>query len=415
MKNKTFLIGILALFIAFPTMAQFKFSGEFRPRTENNHGLKSLVDVDQKAKLLTTQRTRLNLNFKAEGITTKLVLQDVRLWGAQRQLVGNEMNGVSIHEAWGEAGLSDNFALRLGRQGVVYDNQRKFGSVGWAQQGRSHDLALLKYNGIVEVHLGLAYHESGMRGGFYNGPDAYKFMQFVWLSKKAGNLKISLLALNNGLPKDITDDQGEITSQDIIYTKTLGPNLVYNRNNLTASGNFYYQTGTLLNGNSLSAFEYMLQVDLKALDKLSVGISYEVLSGTNAESEDAASRSFTPFYGTNHKFNGHMDYFYVGNHGGSVGLNDLTGRLKLAVGKVKLGLDLHGFWSFAPIAGINETYLGTELDLSANIPINRAVSMVAGYSHLFATDAMEVLKGGSADETQNWAWVMFTFKPTFYE
>ena len=39
--------------------------------------------------------------------------------------------------------------------------------------------------------------------------------------------------------------------------------------------------------------------------------------------------------------------------------------------------------------------------------------MVVGYSQLFATDAMVALKGGSAEETQNWAWVMFTFKPEF--
>ena len=51
MNNKSFIIGVLVFFVAFPTMAQFKLSGEFRPRTENNHGLKSLVDVDQKAKM----------------------------------------------------------------------------------------------------------------------------------------------------------------------------------------------------------------------------------------------------------------------------------------------------------------------------------------------------------------------------
>ena len=34
------------------------------------------------------------------------------------------------------------------------------------------------------------------------------------------------------------------------------------------------------------------------------------------------NNSFTPFYGTNHKFNGHMDYFYVGNHIGNVGLRE---------------------------------------------------------------------------------------------
>ena len=109
-----------------------------------------------------------------------------------------------------------------------------------------------------------------------------------------------------------------------------------------------------------------------------------------------------------------MDYFYVGNHGGSTGLRDLTGRVKYALGKVSLGCDVHGFWTDAPIAGTEDTYLGTEIDLSASVPINSSVSMVAGYSQLLATDAMEMLKGGYADETHNWAWLMFTFKPDFH-
>ena len=415
MKNKSLLVLLVTILIAFPMKAQFKLSGEFRPRTEYNHGYRSLAATDQKASLTTTQRTRLNLNYKAKGITTKLVLQDVRMWGSQKQLVGNEMNGVSIHEAWGEAEIGNYFTLRLGRQELVYDNHRIFGNVGWAQQGRSHDLALLKYKGLIEAHFGVAYHESGILNNFYLGPDAYKFMQFIWLNKKIGNLKVSLLALNNGVPKNTMNSQGDIIAQEIIFTRTIGPNLTFNHNNLTVSGNLYYQSGTLLNGNSLSAFEYLAQADFKATDHLSVGLSFEVLSGTDAENEAAGSRSFTPLYGTNHKFNGHMDYFYVGNHISTVGLNDLSGRIKYSAGKVKLGCDIHEFWSFAPILNTNDTYLGTELDFSATIPINNAVSMVAGYSHLFAADAMELLKGGNSGETQNWMWLMFTFKPLFYE
>lgn len=53
--------------------------------------------------MFTSQRTRLNLDYTGDKITTKLVLQDVRNWGNQKQLVGNEDYVISIHEAWAEA------------------------------------------------------------------------------------------------------------------------------------------------------------------------------------------------------------------------------------------------------------------------------------------------------------------------
>jgi hypothetical protein len=34
---------------------------------------------------------------------------------------------------------------------------------------------------------------------------------------------------------------------------------------------------------------------------------------------------------------------------------------------------------------------------------------------MFATETMEILKGGSRDEINNWAWAMVTFKPTFFD
>jgi hypothetical protein len=48
---------------------------------------------------------------------------------------------------------------------------------------------------------------------------------------------------------------------------------------------------------------------------------YEYLSGNSYNKTDKVY-AFEPFYGTNHKFNGFMDYFYVGNHINSVGLHD---------------------------------------------------------------------------------------------
>jgi hypothetical protein len=60
-----------------------------------------------------------------------------------------------------------------------------------------------------------------------------------------------------------------------------------------------------------------------------------------------------------------------------------------------------------------ESYLGTELDFSIGYALAKGVSFAAGYSQMMATESLEVIKGGSSSESNNWAWVMVTFKPSY--
>jgi hypothetical protein len=61
-----------------------------------------------------------------------------------------------------------------------------------------------------------------------------------------------------------------------------------------------------------------------------------------------------------------------------------------------------------------DAYLGTEIDLNLGYKLHKNISFNIGYSQMFATETMEILKGGSKNETNNWAWAMITFKPTFF-
>lgn len=142
LKYAVFLTAVII--IAQTSNAQFMLSGELRPRTEFSHGYKTLAFENQDWSTISTQRSRLNFVFKNEFLRTKLVLQDVRQWGSQPQLVTNEDYATSIHEAWAEVFFAPGFSLQAGRQELNYDDQRIFGNVGWTQQGRSHDIALLK-------------------------------------------------------------------------------------------------------------------------------------------------------------------------------------------------------------------------------------------------------------------------------
>ena len=114
-----------------------------------------------------------------------------------------------------------------------------------------------------------------------------------------------------------------------------------------------------------------------------------------------------------------MDYFYVGNPFGDVGLTDLYAKWKLKINeKGSLNVHLHEFLSAVDLseefAGTPENTLGTELDLVYNLQLDKVVNLKVGYSQMFATSSMELLKGGDQDLLQNWAWVMLTIKPRLF-
>jgi len=420
LNNMKTILRISAATILFFTMisgaqAQFTLSGEFRPRAEFSHGYKTLAAEDQHASFFISQRTRLNFNYAGEKLKTGLVLQDVRNWGSQPQLVGNEDFATSIHQAWLEYYILPELSFKAGRMNLSYDNQRMLGSVGWAQQARSHDLLLIKYEGLFKLHAGVAYHENSDRSNnFYLGPDAYKTMQFLWANHSMGELKMSLLFLNNGVPVPLTVGPGGVLiDQGISFSQTVGPLVNYSTGKLGFVAGAYYQGGQDAAENSLSAFYGNLEASLKPMEKLGLKLGYEYLSGTAFDEPDK-NHSFTPFYGTNHKFNGFMDYFYVGNHGNNVGLQDLYLNAGYGLGSLNLNAGIHLFQSAALQAADAGKYLGTEVDLVCSWKLDEAVGLSAGYSQMFAGESMELLKGGSANAYQGWAWLMITVKPTFF-
>ncbi len=423
MKTKITILLVAAFtIISTATMAQFTIDGEYRPRTEYRHGLKSLADENQDHALFTSQRTRLNLGYKNDKIITGLSIQDIRVWGNQSQL--NSTDGLlSLHQAWAEVLFTENISLKAGRTELVYDDHRILGSVGWAQQARSHDLALLKYKGNINVHLGFAYNQDKeqLTTNYYTIPKNYKAMQFLWLNKKIDKLSVSVLALNNGLQNDTTGGK----SQTIYYSQTIGEHLVYKLDKLTLSESFYYQMGLDAGKNDLSAFNLGIDAKYSASKKLSFNLGYEMLSGTSqTDITNKTNNSFTPLYGTNHKFNGFMDYFYVGNHGNTVGLQDIYLKAKYKMEKLSLEAHVHSFMAAADVLDLeklNETgnfeamsaNLGTEIDLVIGYNVSDNANIKLGYSHMLGTETMEAIKGGDMDEMSNWAWVMLTVKPKF--
>ena len=413
MKTKILLLFVVVLFSS-EMVAQFTLSGEFRPRTEFRNGYKTLNPSDVDPALFTSQRLRLNTKYATDRYTFYVSIQDVRVWGDVPQLNASDKNGLALHEAWGAVNF-DGITLKAGRQEIVYDDSRMFGNVGWAQQARSHDALLLRFGKTFKLDVGLAFNQDGeaLAGNTYTVPGNYKALQYAWFNKKWDSFSLSLLFLNNGLQYIDLADSAE---DEIRYSQTLGTHLKFNiTEGLNASANLYYQGGSDVRDRDLNAFLVGLDLGYKASDIWNFGLGFEMQSGNDYNGDPTENKAFTPFYGTNHKFNGFMDYFYVGNHINSTGLIDVFAKISANLNeKMNLSLFVHNFTSYAEVAENVEKQLGTELDLVYSYKITKDIGLAAGYSQMFATEGMEYLKNNFDGNTNNWAWLMLTIKPTLF-
>ena len=478
-KATRLMLGAIGLFAFGATaQAQFTLDGEIRPRFEYRNGYKSVADSNQSNAAFVQQRTRLNFGYKTEGYVFKVSLQDVRVWGSQPQLIATQAqqnsNGsyLGIHEAWGKALISENWALKFGRQEIVLDDSRIFGNVGWAQQARSHDAAILKFNkNKFKADFGVAYNQDrATLTGTEASQGGYKAFQYLWLHNDFGeNFGASVLVLNNGKEQLDVDNNALLLGQaDSLYYKdnysqTIGTKLTYKKDKLKVGASFYTQMGLAGDRNTahsdfngdfdpeVSAMNYGVDVSYAITKKFTAGAGYEYMSG-NSQTDTSASyartnHAFTPFYGTNHKFNGHMDYFYVGNHNGSVGLQDVYINAKYKAEKFWVAGAVHMFSAAedvkdgfkiqqdnaaaiaagTPISDVDQyqtmdAAFGTEIDLSFGFNLSKGVAFKGGYSVMMATETLAYLKGttdyqgqGYTDELSSWGWAMIIIKPNFTE
>jgi len=404
-----FAVGITTTMLA----QQFGMSAELRPRYENKHGYKTLLATDADGSNFISQRTRLNFDYKNDKLQMRISLQNVRVWGDVSTLSSSDNNS-SIHEAWASVKLNDKLALKLGRQEIVYDDSRIFGNVGWAQQARSHDAFIFKYlpdeNNRLDVGFALNADSQAGVDNLYSNVAGYKTFQYAWYHGKFNTFGLSFLLLNTGV--EYLDSSSE---QKVDYFQTIGPRFTYKKDKLNANAAIYMQTGKLMD-TKVNTMYYAANLGYKVSNEFHIGLGYEYLSGKDMDDTDADIKTFAPLFGTNHKFNGWMDYFYVG-FGNPTGLQDINATLAYKKDKFSAKLVPHLFSAAANVYNGSDKMsasLGTEMDLVLGYKIAKDISLNAGFSKMFATDTMEVIKGGDKDENNSWAWIMFTFKPNLF-
>ena len=464
-KRVLFAVFMLSAFFMMEMQAQsFSLKGEFRPRVELRNGYKTLLPSKimlasgELAKispaLFVSQRSRLTFDYKSDALKVGFSLQNVGVWGESKTLSSSDVNGIQVNEAWGQFRLAKGVELKVGRQAIVYDDQRIFGGVNWAQQGRSHDAAVLKlspFGGKCKIDLGFAFNanKESVFGEPYAVANNYRTLQYMHYHRDFNNIGVSFLFLNNGKANSIQVKEGDdlLKTEAISFSQTIGPRFTYKVGKLKANAAFYYQMGDLAKSTSINedgnlemntaevkAMYAGADVSYQVMDGFTAGLGFEYLSGSddkfNEETKELThsnAKTFNPLYGTNHKFNGWMDYFYVG-FPNRTGLIDIYLPLKYKYKKTTFGLTAHSFMAAAKVMDlkIDETKaitpitmdagLGTEFDFSVAYPVSKSVILKAGYSHMLPTETMKIVKnpGADLDRTSNWAWMMLVIKPTFF-
>ena len=172
----------------------------------------------------------------------------------------------------------------------------------------------------------------------------------------------------------------------------------------------------MFSDNSINAYLFSLEAIYSATEKLNLSLGGELQSGNEyGAPSDGKNKAFNPLYGTNHKFNGIMDYFYVGNHLNNLGLIDLYGNIKYSFNKkVNINLVLHQFFVDESVNDEVSKDLGFELDFVISLRLNEFVALQTGYSQFFASKATETVKNNFDGNTNNWAWAMLTIDPVLF-
>lgn len=450
---QSILLGFAITFLSsYKAKAQFTFTAQLRDRVEMRAGQGTLQQDGDKAALFTSQRTRLSAGYTGYRFKIYTSLQDVRVWGQDASSINRTTteanNGILLHEAWGEISLTDtlsiiqNLSVKAGRQEISYDDQKVLGALDWLQQGRRHDAIIFKFANkgwIVDVGAAFNQNKENNTGTIYNGINPaygagtngigtlYKSFQYTYIGKKFFFGDLSFLFF-----KDDFNKYTMVTSGTPAVTTKVNGKGTWNRNttgiyfNINPTGTFnltgsvYHQSSHNKDGKALNANMASITSTLQIGRKLFVGPGVDYLSGDDGtKATSTEDNRFDPLYGTPHKFWGNMDYFYAANGFGKQGLLNYFFKIKYNIkDNLSFFLDVHGFESANKLSdgpgGEQDSYLGTELDLTVKYNLTKIINIEAGYSIMKATNSMAsaaVKNVANANLTPQFAYVMLNIKP----
>lgn len=416
------IFGFLLLLSFSESYGQTTIDAEFRPRSEFRQGFNQPLVDGTKPAFFTLQRSRLNFNYKGGVVTARLTLQDSRVFGETdtKQPATATSGSLGIYEAWAELLLYSGTSLKIGRQGIQFEDGRLFSLSPWSNTGNSHDLAQLRYLAPGwDVQLGYAYNNQkayNADSSYYSVSKMYKELAFLHLTKTlAPGLDLSLLGVEEGFMKSKTD-------QDLYRRYTTGGTLQLKKDKLPLSifATSYYQFGKSAPTVDLDAYLLALKATYMFSDKIGGLVGLDYYSGSESTLLATKANTFNKLpYGVNHAFNGYLEYWATLPKGGLI---NYFGGVNLKMNK-KLSSDItyYGFRLAENMkSGTNDISkkLGSELDVVLNYRFSAETAVQFAWCTYLMTDGAQMLKFKStATDTRfpQYAYLMITIKPQLYK
>ncbi|MEZ4468901.1 MAG: alginate export family protein [bacterium] len=327
-----------------------------------------------------TQRSRLGATFKHDGgLTLRVQVQDVRIWGEEANTLDFSAGGLDLHEAFGDLPLYDGARLRVGRQEIVLDDARLFGNVGWTQRARSFDGARGMWRG-EKLDLDLFFLVDGESDA---DPDGAQGRGQIWVGGLHGTYKTEAVNASLGLYTRKDHPKDELRHTVGLFASGKSEGFIY-------EAQFWYQLGDLA-GESIAAFLTAARAGyaLSGPAAPTLTLFGEYLSG-----DGKPEHAFDTLYATNHKFYGEMDFFLnIPAQTAGLGLLDAGGRLEAKPAEAwATAIDAHLLRTAEPDPNDNSD-LGLEIDASASLKKSDKLSFRLLYGIFLPGKAMAGVKG----------------------
>lgn len=408
-KKYFFLLFILYIFFGFQLSAQtVKVDGEIRSRAEYRDGFREPLADTLNPSYVNNLRTKLNLQYESDDIRAKISLIDSRVYGGTD--ISKTGDGLGVLEAWGEYHINSKLSFALGRQGLEYDDKRLFSYNNWSNTPGAHDMLLLKYEADgFSIHLGTAYNNAGDSSQFLAPYKlAYKTLNYIWLNKKIEHVSFSALWVNDSF------ERGNVGAIHKSYRNTIGGNIwsTNQLNTFTFRASGYYQFGHDKSDKSLNSYLLSINIQQKISRKWFLIEGADVISGSEYNINENKNKTFTKLYGTNHAFNGSIEYWSTLPNQGLIDL--YLGTVVKFSSRFDANLTFHKF-STTLNTEENKKNLGSEIDITANYNLSKHCSIQGGWSTYFATSLTDIIKKKESVNTRfpQWAYIQISFKPTF--
>ncbi len=413
--------------------------GEFRVRYELKDKAGSFPNRDFARNLVNSNdyflvRTKVHLGWTpsswfyvyAEG-------RDAHAFSDARPV--DETDTFDLHQAYLRLGDSKQFplSLRVGRQELIYSDQRYSGNADWSNLQRSFDAVKLRFESDMFWLEAFTGRQVLPRDHHFNVVNDYDWFSGIYASTRQlvqwQDTDFYFLARNVGAgsPTAITPTLGGPGPRDIYTLGTRWKSLPGKLGRWDYSFEMAGQFGSIVQGDSrLDHRAFAVNFSgghtwPNTFGTPRLGLGYDFGSG-DSNPTDGRHETFELLFGTNHRLYGNMDLMGLRN----MHIPRLEASIKPRQ-NVNVSIEWLGFWLadtadfFYPESGAGRSqngyglnpdfpsYVGNELDVLVDWRMTSWGLLRAGYGHFFVGDYIRqsidsvAADGGALDA--NWFYI----------